>query len=256
MDGIKRLKEKFLQAGGSPADFESLGRGHLELGDTELQDGSTRPIEARAIATKCLQQGALVQMSCYDGESVIIFEHWLDKSELVFRGQHLVASDEYYEWWATHDADFSRIGFHICEKPQAEVQGGAYPRGRVVHRTKWRMASPQTLIGGGFASTKALAYVSNSLDYHLATLRAPAAPEPTAPLAEASPGQRPGGAALHTTGLDAVDDGGGGHRIGREADEAVDELLAMAQGAKKEPVAKKKGRKEDQLRKGPQPFVG
>ena len=104
MDAIKRLKEKFLQAGGSPADFESLGRGHLELGDTELQDGSTRPIEARAIATKCLQQGALVQMSCYDGrgrgqgESVIIFEHWLDKSQLVFRGQHLVASDEYYEW--------------------------------------------------------------------------------------------------------------------------------------------------------------
>ena len=120
----------------------------------------------------------------------------------------------------------------------------------VVHLTKWRMASPQTLIGGGFASTKALAYFSNSLDYHLATLRAPAAPDPTAPLAEVSPGQRPGGAALHTTGLDAVDDGGGGHRIGREADEAVDELLAMAQGTKKEPVAKKKEEKKTSSEKG------
>ncbi len=87
MDAIKGLKEKFLQAGGTQVDFE-------DLGDTGLQDGSARPIEARTVALKCFRQGALIRMGCYDGrgrnqgEAVIVFEHWLDKDLLVFRGQH------------------------------------------------------------------------------------------------------------------------------------------------------------------------
>lgn len=46
--------------------------------------------------------------------------------------------------------------------------------------TKWRMSSPQTLIGSGYASNKALAYFANVLDHHLATAKPqiPAAPFP------------------------------------------------------------------------------
>ena len=67
MDAVRRLREKFLGAGGTQSDFEALGRGHLQLGDTERQDGSTRPEEARAVAHKCMGHGSLVEMHCYDG---------------------------------------------------------------------------------------------------------------------------------------------------------------------------------------------
>lgn len=119
MEGVRRLREKVLKNGGSQADFESLGRGYLELGDTEQQDGSSRPNEARTLALKCFQEGALIQMACYDGrgrsqgEAIVIFEKWIDRQELLFRCQHLIASNEYYEWWSRHEADFSRLAFFM-----------------------------------------------------------------------------------------------------------------------------------------------
>lgn len=259
MDAVRRLKEKFLGAGGTQSDFEALGRGHLELGDTERQDGSTRPEEARALAHKCMRHGSLVEMHCYDGrgrgqgEAVIVFQHWLDKESLVFRGEHLVASDEYYEWWSTHEADFNRIAFHICEKARhrCKVEGG--PREEVIHLTKWRMASPQTLIGSGFASTKAIGYFAGLLDHHLATA-GPLPPAAPAAVAGAPPGEvEPlGGRPLaHTSGLDMAAMAGGRHHE-RGDDEAVDELLALAKRCQTRAGGTKKGaKKRERPRKGP-----
>ena len=164
----------------------------------------------------------------------------------MFRGEHLVASDEYYEWWSTHEADFSKVAFHICEKARhrCKIDGG--PREEVIHLTKWRMASPQTLIGSGFASTKAIAYSASLLDHHLATA-GPLPPAPPAALTTPPPGEAeaPGGRPLaHTSGLD-VAALAGGRRHERGDDEAVDELLALAKDAKREPDERKRGPKRD-----------
>ena len=155
-----------------------------------------------------------------------------------------MASDEYYEWWSTHEADFSKVAFHICEKARhrCKIDGG--PREEVIHLTKWRMASPQSLIGSGFASTKAIAYFASLLDHHVATAGplppAPPAAVTTPPPREAEP---PGGRPLaHTSGLD-VAALAGGRRHERGDDEAVDELLALAKDAKREPDERKRGPK-------------
>ena len=254
MEAVKRLKDKFLKGGGAIADFEAIGRGFLELGDTELQDGSTRPNEARELARKCFQGGALIQMSCYDGrgrpqgDAVIIFERWVDEERLLFKASHLVASDEYYEWWSVNDADFSKLIFHICEKPRNRCKVIGEADEETVHITKWRMASPQTLIGNGFGSTKALSYLANALDYHLATMRR----ADTGPVGGEAPGRGDGDGdpaapvarpAVQTTGLDGAAVGLG--RLERGADEMVDDLLALAQEAKKGPAAKKKDPRKD-----------
>lgn len=254
MEAVKRLKEKFLKGGGTVADFEAIGRGFLELGDTELQDGSTRPTEARKLSRKCFQGGALIQMSCYDGrgqpqgDAVIIFERWVDDEQLLFKASHLVASNEYYEWWSVNEADFSKLVFHICEKPRHRCKVVGAEGEETVHITKWRMASPQTLIGNGFGSTQALSYFANALDYHLATMRR-AVPGPGVGEAPergdgggepAAPVARP---AVQTTGLDGAADGM--DRVDRAADEMVDDLLALAHEAKKGPGAKKKDPRKD-----------
>ena len=168
----------------------------------------------------------------------------LDKDHLVFRGEHLVASNEYYEWWSTHEADFRRIGFHICEKPRSRCKVEARRGEEVVHLTRWQMSSPQTLLGVDFASEKALQFFSDVLEHHLATLKAdpgPAPPEP-APVPAVVAGTR--GAAPPTTGLDAVG-GSGEHREVRRADEMVDDLLAMAHDAKREPAVRRKDDKKE-----------
>ena len=254
MDAVRRLKDKFLKGGGTQADFESLGRGHLELGDTEHQDGSTRPNEARTLALKCFHEGALIQMSCYDGrgrsqgEAIVIFEKWIDKEELLFQCQHLIASNEYYEWWSTHEADFSKLVFHVCGRARNRCRTEAADGAETIHLTRWKMASPQTLIGSGFASEKAVEYFSTVLDYHLATMerRERAAPahrgrDPEGEFVLPDP-QR--GKAPKSTGLDlagAQADKGDERRD----DEMVDELLAMAHEAKKDPGGKRKESKRD-----------
>ena len=134
-----------------PSRLRELGyRGYLELGDTEHQDGSTRPNEARTLALKCFQEGALIQMSCYDGrgrnqgEAIVIFEKWVDKEELLFKCQHLVASNEYYEWWSTREADFTKLVFHVCGRARNRCRTEAADGTETIHLTKWKMASPQT----------------------------------------------------------------------------------------------------------------
>lgn len=254
MDAVKRLREKFLDAGGAQADFEAISRGFLELGDTEPQDGACRPDEARTMAIKCLAHGALILMHCYNergrhqGEAVIMFKSWVDQDSLMFRGEHLAASDEYYEWWASNQADFDKVVFHICEKPRHRCRATRGPGEEVIHLTKWRMACPQTLIGTGFASTKAVAYFASVLDHHLASARhaapvAPAAPDVGGPMdgGKPGPGVRP---LAHTTGLDdaALRDE---LRVPRGDDEMVDDLLALAKDAKKEPAERRKAPKKE-----------
>lgn len=54
MEEVRRLKERFLQAGGAAEVFEEAGRGYLTLGDSQHQDGVARPREARELAERVL----------------------------------------------------------------------------------------------------------------------------------------------------------------------------------------------------------
>ena len=121
MDEVRRLQDNFLGAGGSNAVFEELGRGRLGLGDTGLQDGSFRSTEARDVAERCLQDGKLMEYHCYDhrgrsqGMAVLRFVRWTVKGVLKFKADHVVASDAYYEWWASNVVDPRKVVYHICE---------------------------------------------------------------------------------------------------------------------------------------------
>ena len=233
MDQVTDLKKRFQESGGSSEAFESLGRGGLGLADGQLQDGHFRPREARELALRRFVPNALVEIQCYNsrgrsqGEEVLIFEKWISKTELTFRASHLVASNEYYEWWATHEANFGRTTFHVCEvaRHRCPYRG---PAGEdVVHLTKWRMVSPQSLIGSGYASAKALEFFERMLEIHLAShggreRDAERAATPVFPPAPVAP--------VATTGLD------GAALVGdddEKEDAAVDNLLGLAEAAKK-----------------------
>eukprot|EP00435_Cladocopium_sp_Y103_P043758 s793_g12.t1 len=199
MEKAKELRDQFLAAGGAAEDFERLGRGGLRLEEGALQDGSTRPQEASAM-TAAIRPGSLIEYHCYDtrgrgqGVAVVCFEQWLDQAELKFRGSHLKASDDYYEYWAQQNLVSDQTCYHFCLCTRSRCRVGD-PRGiETIHITKWRLVSPQTLVGGGYASEQGLAHLQRELNDFLA--HKPAAPPGGAP---PFPPRPPGG---HRSGLD------------------------------------------------------
>ncbi len=156
MDQVADLKNRFLTSGGSEAAFEEIGRGKLGLVDGQPQDGCLRPRDAREQALRSFVPGALIEIQCYNsrgrsqGEEILLFEKWISKSDLTFRASHLVASNDYYEWWASHEANYNRTIFHVWQVARNRC-GFHGPGGEdVVHVTRWKMVSPQGLLGGGY----------------------------------------------------------------------------------------------------------
>ena len=170
MEHVAELKARFVANGGDEKAFEEIGRGHLGLADSQAQDGSYRPREARDTALRCFKADALIEVQCYNdrgrnqGEEVLVFEKWISRADLTFRASHLVASNEYYEWWATHEANYGRTVFHVCESARHRCPYRGPAGEDVVHIMRWKMASPQSLIGSGYASAKALEYFERVLE--------------------------------------------------------------------------------------------
>lgn len=237
MEEVRRLKERFLQAGGAAEVFEEAGRGYLTLGDSQHQDGVARPREARELAERVLAPGRLLEIQCYDergrpqGEAVLKFVRWESKADLAFRAEYLSASNGYYAWWCENEADHQKLLYHFCLKTRSRchLEGGVHDQ--VVHITKWRMTSPQAHIGHGYASDQVLAFFRRSLEDYLADQ--PALP----PAGPAAASVFPPAPALpvpknpQTSGLDAAQDLARDERHGD--DEVVDDLLALAGKAKR-----------------------
>ena len=138
-----------------------------------------------------------------------------------------MASNDYYEWWASHEANHGRTVCDVCESARHKCPYRGPAGDDVVHITRWRMASPQSLIGSGYASAKGLEYFERILEVHLASGGGAGRP-PAGATGPAFP--PPATAPVMTTGLDGavldVEDG-------EKDDAAVDSLLDLAAAAKK-----------------------
>ena len=178
MDAVRALRDRFFGAGGTETEFEECGRGGLRLDEGAAQDGNARPAEAAAMA-KVLKRGVLVEYHCYDnrgrpqGVAVVRFERWEKEADLKFAGEHLAASDPYYGHWAENNLDLDRARYHLCltARNRCRVNDG---RGHeTLHLTKWRLVSPQALLGGGYAADAALGHLQKGLDEILGARHAP-----------------------------------------------------------------------------------
>eukprot|EP00434_Breviolum_minutum_P038695 symbB.v1.2.034333.t1/scaffold4414.1/size41512/1 len=133
MEHVAGLKANFVANGGNEKAFEELGRGSLGLADSQAQDGCHRPREARDTASRCFKPDALIEIQCYNsrgrsqGEEVLVFEKWISRTDLTFRASHLVASNEYYEWWATHEANYGRTVEDGFSPPEGRPAESVFP---------------------------------------------------------------------------------------------------------------------------------
>ena len=171
--------------------------------DSSPQDGSCRPEEAKAMAA-LLRARSLLEIHCYDdrgrdqGTAALSFRKWVDEKELLFEADFLKASDEYYDWWAKNVMDPGRTVYHLCTTVRHRCRVTGIRGEDVIHVTKWRLSSPQALIGQGYASVEVERHFEESLNELLAS-RIPRGVPPAGP-----PRRELAEVPRHQTGLDAA----------------------------------------------------
>ena len=95
---------------------------------------------------------------------LILLEEWFSRDDLVFKGKHLAASDEYYEWYATHEMGESL--YHLCVGGCRSCRWRA-PRGNadtVIHVDRWRPAPFSQVIAEGYGSSAVLPLLKGALE--------------------------------------------------------------------------------------------
>eukprot|EP00435_Cladocopium_sp_Y103_P009040 s6868_g2.t1 len=143
---------------------------------------------------------------------------------------------KYYEYWASRNLPVEKALYHFCEAVRSRCRVTDGRGTETIHITRWRLVSPQTLVGGGYASEEGLAHLQRELNDFLAQKPAggPGAGAPT------FPPRPPGGG--HRSGLDDYLDPPGPPGA-HEGDE--DELDRLAKEALH-------GRGKDRNRKSPE----
>ena len=98
-----------------------------------------------------------MEYECYDdrgrsqGRAIIELVEWEDMARGLFLAVHLVASDEYYEYYAQDRLNDGKGVYHICgdERRGCVVRLGRQDRRELVHLEKWRLMSPVLMMVGG-----------------------------------------------------------------------------------------------------------
>ena len=97
------------------------------------------------------------------GASVALMEirDFEDERKRLFRGRHLKASDDYYEWYAGERLSEDRCVYHLCEGPGKRCQAKLTSRDRreLVHVPRWRVINSGMMLNEGYSRDEGLARI-------------------------------------------------------------------------------------------------
>jgi len=122
MDEVERLKGELSAKGGTQGDWDFLLNEGMRMEDHQVysgeHNGDRDPME---LASRVMSPGRIMEYSCFDGRwrsqgvaLVELKEMEYERKRLVL-GRHVVASDEYYEWYAGERLAEDRCVYHLCQ---------------------------------------------------------------------------------------------------------------------------------------------
>ena len=197
---MESAKKRLLAKGGTLADWSQLVTNGLQGEEVEWIDSSTFQGSILDYARGIMSRNSLLEYECYDsrgrgqGKALIRLIDWEDYAGGSLRAEHLVASDPYYEWYASHDLVDGKAVYHLCgtKRSQCSTRLGRGDQREMIHLEKWRMTNPLLMMEHGYSKGTALNIVNDGGSQFALTV-----PEPAAP-----PGVPPGAKGTDHTGLD------------------------------------------------------
>ena len=104
-------------------------------------------------ALESFEQGRYLEYQCYEddgreqGRSLLVLRTWEDQAMGLFTGDHVRASDAYYEWYMNHDVKDKAV-YHVCQGAARHCKQKLARGDRrvLIHVDKWRLQSPQVML--------------------------------------------------------------------------------------------------------------
>ena len=132
------------------ADALRLGRPLSDSNWCQAADGGERSLQ---VAQEMFETERYIEYQCYDGQwrdqgkATVKLVTWENKDEGYFVAEHILASDEYYEYYGSHDLAKGSL-YHLCQGRASSCKK-RLARGDkrvLVHVDKWRMLTPQVML--------------------------------------------------------------------------------------------------------------
>ena len=195
---MEEEKRKLLRKGGTMSDWHQALSVGLQGGDIMWTDAKVYPGDVLEHARSMMIKGGYVEYECYDdrgrsqGRAIIELVEWEDMARGLFLAVHLVASDEYYEYYAQNRLNDGKGVYHICgdERRGCAVRLGRQDRRELVHLEKWRLMSPVLMMESPYSRELGLKLVQKWVENFTPAV---AVPEPDLPPAPRLPGGAGGG---------------------------------------------------------------
>ena len=147
---MQDLLDAFVAKGGTIPSWNEGLQGGLSGVDMAWQDAKMTPGSMTLRAQSLMTSGGYLEYRCYDGRgqpqgsALLRLKAWESQDHGLLAGDHLSASDEYYQWYAEQELGEGRGIYHVCEGPRRNC-GAALPRGdrrELVHLEEWRVVNP------------------------------------------------------------------------------------------------------------------
>lgn len=178
---------------------------------------------AQATAKEVMEEGRHLEYECYDGSwakqgrAMVTLQRWENEEQCLFVGIHGVSSDGYYAHYVQEKGD-SNFLFHVCdcESKKCKVRKERHDGRELVHIDRWRMLTPETMVGTGY-------------------LREKGVEEGMRALVDKARGEKAAPAGRGPSGLDALL-ADAGHKAEADGSEEIKKALRRAEGDKGEPA--------------------
>eukprot|EP00438_Fugacium_kawagutii_P032029 Skav203166 [mRNA] locus=scaffold371:248364:249752:+ [translate_table: standard] len=180
----EELKRELLAKGGTLVDWELALTSGIPVSDLQWVDARSAGAEAQETARRIMAKGHLVEYECYDdrgrgqGRAIIRLEDWADYGTTMLRAHHILASDEYYDWYGKNTLKVDQVVYHICGGPRRSCKEKLVRGDRrlVIHLERWRMITPMMMIQGDYTARLGMAALKEWVKDYQVTVPEAAAP--------------------------------------------------------------------------------
>lgn len=157
----------------------SLGLNETQIGVAlRLDRSATETIwvstaDSVRVAEQVFEKGRLLEYECLDndgknqGNATLELLEWASEGDGFFRGQHMGASDEYYEWYASQAlVPPENCLYHLCSSDPAACKKKPRrgDRREVVHIGRWRLLTPLVMVEEPYLEREGVRFGKQAMD--------------------------------------------------------------------------------------------
>ena len=168
---MENQKLRFFKKGGTLEDWNEVLQSGLLPHQMSWVDAKEHD-DILSYAESVLGKGMVMEYECHDwngraqGKACLRVEDWSEVGRGFLVGDHLVASDGYYEWYGQHYLMRGKGLYHLCscDRKKCKIKLARGDGRELVHISRWRLVNPLMMYDMEYSKKRALEGIVSFID--------------------------------------------------------------------------------------------